>query len=72
MDHKYANMRSYMWGRMREWFIAGGAIGHNDLALEQDLTNVEYSHNKRDQLLLEKKDHMRSRGLASTPAGRPR
>ena len=68
-DHRYANMRSYMWGRMREWFIAGGAIGNNDLALEQDLTNVEYSHNSRDQLLLEKKDHMRSRGLASPDDG---
>ena len=68
-DSRFANMRAYMYGRMREWFIAGGAIGYNDMVLEQDLTNVEYTHNSKDQILLEKKEHMRSRGLASPDDG---
>ena len=63
-----ANMRAYMWVRMRDWLQAGGAID-DDPVLEQDLTNVEYGHNKRDELLLESKESMKERGLASPDDG---
>jgi len=60
---KYANKRAEMWGRMREWL----AIGHlaKDEALVTDLTGVEYGFNASDQILLESKESMKKRGLAS-------
>ena len=67
-DPRYANMRAYIWARMREWLENGGAI-HQDPILEQDLIGVEYSHNKKDALILEPKDKMKERGLASPDDG---
>ena len=63
-DESSANMRAYMWGQMREWLMNGGAIP-DDSSLEADLCSPEYSHNSRDQLLLESKERMKARGLAS-------
>jgi len=59
-----ANKRAEMWANMRGW-LAGGAIPDDD-ALAADLTGVEYGY-AADQvsILLEKKEHMRARGLAS-------
>jgi hypothetical protein len=67
-DPRYANMRAYMWGKMKEWLERGGAIDECSV-LETDLTSVEYAHNKRDQLILESKEHMKARGLASPDDG---
>jgi hypothetical protein len=67
-DGRYTNMRSYMWGRMKEWLMAGGAIDDSAL-LETDLAGVEYAHDKRDRLILEAKEHMKERGLASPDDG---
>ena len=66
-DFKYANMRSYMWGRMRDW-LPRGSIDDTP-ALEQDLTGPGYTHNRQDQLLLESKEHMKKRALASPDDG---
>lgn len=63
-DPKLANMRAYMWVKMRDWLRAGGCID-NDPTLETDLTSVEYFHNSQDKLILEPKDAMKKRGLAS-------
>ena len=60
---KYANMRAYMWATCREW-LARGAIDADPI-LEQDLTGPGYDHDKKDRLLLESKDHMKARHLAS-------
>lgn len=60
---KYANMRAYMWGKCREW-LARGAIDADPI-LEQDLTGPGYDHDKKDRLILESKDHMKARNLAS-------
>lgn len=60
---KWANRRAEIWGLMREW-LAGGAIPKDEL-LATDLTNVEYGYNSTDAILLEKKESMKSRGLAS-------
>ena len=62
----YANKRAEMWGAMREW-LAGGMID-DDAELKADLIGVEYGFTikqGRDAIILEKKEHMRSRGLAS-------
>lgn len=65
---RYANLRAEMWGRMREWFKAGGCI-QNDAALITDLTSIEYDYNPKNQLLLEKKSDMKARGLSSPDNG---
>jgi len=62
-DPKMANMRAYMWGRMREW-LRHGAIDSNPV-LETDLTGPGYFHDKQDRLLLESKEQMKKRGLDS-------
>ncbi len=67
-DQHHANRSAEMWFRMREWLIAGGAIkDHADL--EMELTSRGFTHNKRDQLLLETKDDMKKRDLPSPDWG---
>jgi hypothetical protein len=66
----YFNRRAEMWGLMKEW-LEGGAIP-NDPELISDLTNVEYGYRLlegRDAIQLERKEDMRSRGLASPDIG---
>jgi hypothetical protein len=41
----------------------------DDQVLNDDLIGVEYSFNARDEILLEKKEHMKARGLASPDDG---
>ena len=60
---RWANRRAEIWGSMREW-LAGGAIPRDEL-LATDLTSVEYGYNASDAILLEKKESMKARGLAS-------
>lgn len=64
---KYANKRAEMWGDMRDWL----ATGHidSDPELEQDLVGPEYGFDKDSRVLLEKKDDMKRRGLASPDNG---
>jgi hypothetical protein len=66
-DPKFANMRAFMWGQMREW-LSKGAIDASP-HLEQDLTGPGYTHNKRDQIVLEPKEHMKARGVDSPDDG---
>src|ERR1700730_3305906 len=66
----YANKRAEMWGVMREW-LASGAID-DDAELKADLPAVEYGYTMkdgRDAIILEKKEHMKKRGLASPDDG---
>jgi hypothetical protein len=66
----YANKRAEMWGVMREW-LHGGMID-NDAELKADLTAVEYGYmmkDGRDAIVLEKKEHMKKRALASPDDG---
>lgn len=60
----YANLRAEMWGRMRDWIKHRAKIPHDD-ELRDDLIGVEYGFNNRQQILLESKDEMKARGLAS-------
>jgi hypothetical protein len=64
---RVANRRAEMWAVMREW-LPGGMIP-DDQELADDLTGLEYSFNARDEILLEKKEHMKARGLASPDDG---
>jgi hypothetical protein len=66
-DTTYANMRSYMWGRMRDW-LKRGAIDQTP-HLEIDLTAPGYKHDKRDRVLLESKEDMKKRGVDSPDDG---
>ncbi len=66
-DPKCANMRAFMWMQLRNW-LKIGAIP-NDPRLEQDLTGPGYGHDKRDRIVLESKEHMKGRGVASPDDG---
>jgi len=66
-DRKMANMRAYMWSRLRDWLPKG--MIDADPQLESDLTGPGYAHDKKDRLLLESKESMKKRGLASPDDG---
>ena len=63
----WVNKRAEVWGRMREWLKTGSIPDRSDL--ESDLTGVEYFHSSKNQIQLERKDDMKSRGLASPDLG---
>lgn len=65
---QYANKRSEMWGKMRDFLTAGGALP-NDRELKADLIGPEYGFNARDAIQLERKEDMKKRGLRSPDAG---
>jgi hypothetical protein len=58
--------RAEVWGNLREW-LPGSAI-HGNPELIADLTGIEYGHplrDGRDAIILERKEDMKRRGLAS-------
>jgi hypothetical protein len=62
----YANKRAEMWGTMREWLQHSAVPAHPDLLT--DLTGLEYGYTireGRDAVILERKEDMKKRGLAS-------
>ena len=64
---RYANKRAEMWGFMKEWVKAGSLPDDNELTA--DLKAVDYGYDASDAILLERKDDMRRRGLASPDDG---
>lgn len=60
---KYANKRAEIWGAMRAW-LATGAI-EDDSALREQLVGPTYGFNQRDEIQLERKVDMKTRGLPS-------
>lgn len=64
---KFANMRAWIWSRCRDW-LPRGAIDRAP-ELEQDLTGPGYGHDKSDRVVLESKESMKKRGLASPDDG---
>ena len=58
-----ANKRAEMYCSTRSWLPRGGIPDEQQLA--DDLTGVEYAYNTDNAILLEKKEHMKARGLAS-------
>jgi hypothetical protein len=60
----YANMRAQCWGNMRT-AIKDGIRLPDDEDLVTDLTGLEYGFNMRNQVLLEKKEDAKKRGINS-------
>ncbi|MEM8973964.1 MAG: terminase [Pseudomonadota bacterium] len=60
----YANLRAEMWGKMRDWILQY-AILPDDRELRDDLVNIEYGYNNHGAILLERKEDLKKRGLAS-------
>jgi hypothetical protein len=66
-DQKWADKRTELWARMRDW-LAGGCIdASSDLA--DDLAGPEYKFVQSDRLKLESKEDMKRRGLSSPDHG---
>lgn len=65
---KYLNKRAECWGEMRAWLTASAEIP-DDPELGDDLTNPEYFFTAKNQIQLESKDDMKSRGLSSPDKG---
>lgn len=61
---KYANLRAEMWGKMRDWLQHYGCLP-DDRELRDDLIALEYGFNNQGAIQLEKKEDVKSRGLAS-------
>jgi hypothetical protein len=61
----YANKRAEMWDGMRAWLESRGQLDPMDFVLPAELTGIEYGYDIRQRLLLEKKEDMKRRGLAS-------
>lgn len=64
---KYANKRAEMWDDVRTWLATGSVDA--DQQLFDDLVGVEYGFDKDSRILLEKKEDMKKRGLASPDDG---
>lgn len=60
------NRRAEMWSRSRDWLDEeGGADIPDRDSLQADACGPSYHHDTNQRLLLESKEHMRSRGLRS-------
>ncbi len=61
---EYADHRTEMWAKLRDWL--GGAMIDHDQDLIDDLTGPEYEFmGREDKIKLESKEKMKKRGLAS-------
>ena len=65
----YVNKRAEMWGEMKAWLKAGGAIDPADDELYQDLIGPETVPRLDGKILLESKEDMKTRGLPSPNKG---
>ena len=63
----YANMRAWMWSKVRE-FLTRGAID-KDTRLATDLAGPSVKMDKQDRICLESKEEMEKRGLDSPDDG---
>ena len=63
-DIGYLNKRAEMWGGIRAWLKAGGAIPPDDV-LRQDLIGPEILARLDGKIALESKDDMKQRGIPS-------
>ncbi len=66
-EEEYADLRTEMWAKMRDW-LQGGSID-DDPDLKDDLVGPEYGFDKLERVKLESKEHMKKRGIASPDNG---
>jgi hypothetical protein len=64
---RVANKRAQMWQNMKIWLERGCVPALQQLT--DDLVGPEYSYDKHQAIILEKKEHMKARGLASPDHG---
>jgi hypothetical protein len=64
----YFNRRAECWTLMREWLKNGAQIP-DEPEIEADLTGPEYMFDAKSRVQLEKKEDLKSRGLASPDMG---
>lgn len=62
-----ANQRAYQWRRMKDWLLRGAIA--KDARLEADLAGPGFHLDRRDRLVLESKESMQKRGVASPDDG---
>jgi hypothetical protein len=67
-DANQENMRAYMWTQMKDWLLRG-AIDPKDTKLELDMCGPGYHLNKSNRLVIESKESMAKRGVASPDDG---
>jgi hypothetical protein len=61
-------MRAQLWVNMRQALTYGIRLP-DDEDIVRDLTGLEYSYNLKNDIMLEKKEDARKRGLASPDLG---
>lgn len=68
-DMHQANMRAYMWNRMKDWLLTGAIPDDKNLGeahkLDGQMTRPGYHINRSNKLVLESKEDMQRRGEAS-------
>jgi len=69
IDEGFLNQRAYMWGQMKRWLKAGGAIDPKDEELYQDIIGPETVPRLDGKIQLEAKEDMKDRGLPSPNRG---
>ncbi|WP_246647634.1 terminase [Rhizobium laguerreae] len=69
IDPGYFNIRAYIWGQMKRWVKAGGAIDPKNEVLYQDLIGPETVARLDGKIQLESKEDMKDRGIPSPNEG---
>lgn len=69
IDPGYLNKRAEMWGQLKRWIKAGGAIDPADEGLYQDIIGPETVPRLDGKIQLESKEDMKERGLPSPNKG---
>lgn len=68
-DSHFHNMRAFMWGKkMKDW-LETGLLPAADTKLMNDLMGPGWHYNQTNQILLESKENMAKRGIASPDDG---
>lgn len=67
-DPTCANLRACIWKRTKDWLLKGG-IDPKDHRLATDLQGPGYHLNQKNRLVLESKESMQKRGVASPDDG---
>ena len=66
-DRAKANMRDYMWDRMKDWLLTGAI--ETDEKMATDLAGPGYHINRSNLMVLENKADMQKRSQASPDDG---
>lgn len=66
---RYRNKRAECWYKMLKWFETEAVCIPDDQELDDDLTGIEYGFNDAEQVVLERKQDMKKRGLPSPDCG---